>query len=71
MEYIDLNVYVLRQNYTKRELINYANSFYDSGKIKNLSLVLNYVDFTNNYGYNYNYNYDYEFDYDSSYYDED
>ena len=70
MEYIDLNVYVLRQNYTKRELINYANSFYDSGKIKNLSLVLNYVDFTNNYGYNYNYNYDYELDYDSSYYED-
>ena len=70
MEYIDLNVYVLRQNYTKRELINYANSFYESGKIKNLSLVLNYVDFKNNYGYNYNYKYDYEFDYDSSYYED-
>ena len=72
MEIVDLNIYVLRQNYTKRELLNYANSFYDSEKIKNISIILNDVDFSNNYAYNYGYNYgyDYGFNYSQGYYDE-
>ena len=45
MEIVDLNIYILRQNYTKRELLNYANSFYDSEKIKNISLILNDMTF--------------------------
>ena len=34
MELVDLNIYIFRQNFTKRELLNFANSFYDSEKIK-------------------------------------
>ena len=59
MELVDLNVYIFRQNYTERELLNYANSLYDSEKIKNLSIILNDVDFSNHYAYNYGYNYGY------------
>ena len=73
MELVDLNIYIFRQNFTKRELLNFANSFYDSEKIKNLSIILNDVDFSNYYAYNYGYNYGYNFgyNYDESYYDED
>ena len=73
MELVDLNIYIFRQNFTKRELLNFANSFYDSEKIKNLSIILNDVDFSNHYAYNYGYNYGYNFgyNYDESYYDED
>ena len=73
MELVDLNIYIFRQNFTKRELLKFANSFYDSEKIKNLSIILNDVDFSNHYAYNYGYNYGYNFgyNYDESYYDED
>ena len=68
MESVDLNIYILRQNYTKRELLFYANSFYDSEKLKNISIILNDVDFSENYAYNYAYIYGYNYDY-SGYYD--
>ena len=68
MESVDLNIYILRQNYTKRELLFYANSFYDSEKLKNISIILNDVDFSDNYAYNYAYIYGYNYDY-SGYYD--
>ena len=73
MEIVDLNVYILRQNYTERELLNYANSLYDSEKIKNISIILNDVDFSNNYAYKYSYNYGYNFGYNYGveYYEED
>ena len=73
MEIVDLNVYILRQNYTERELLNYANSLYDSEKIKNISIILNDVDFSNNYAYKYSYNYGYNFayNYGVEYYEED
>ncbi len=73
MEIVDLNIYIFRQNYTKREFLNYANSFYDSEKIKNISIILNDVDFSNSYAYNYGYIYGYKYDYDygSGYYDEE
>ena len=68
MESVDLNIYILRQNYTKRELLFYANSFYDSEKLKNISITLNDVDFSDNYAYNYAYIYGYNYDY-SGYYE--
>ncbi|MFL2569871.1 MAG: polysaccharide biosynthesis tyrosine autokinase [Flavobacteriales bacterium] len=73
MEIVDLNIYVMRQNYTKRELLNYANSYYDSEKLKNISIILNDVDFSNNYVYNYGYKYDYNYSYNygGGYYDEE
>ena len=73
MELVDLNIYILRQHYTKRELLNYANSFYDLKKIKNISIILNDVDFSNIYVYNYGYNYAYNlgYNYGGGYYDED
>tara|TARA_Y100000991_G_scaffold204720_1_gene180444 strand:- start:2 stop:2329 length:2328 start_codon:yes stop_codon:yes gene_type:complete len=73
MDIVDLNIYVVRHNYTKLGLLDYMNNFYNSNKIKNISILLNDVDFLNTYGYKYGYNYgyDYIYNYDNSYYDED
>jgi len=73
MDIVDLNIYVVRHNYTKLGLLDYMNNFYDSNKIKNISILLNDVDFLNTYGYKYGYNYgyDYIYNYDNTYYDED
>ncbi|MBH83081.1 MAG: hypothetical protein CMP70_00190 [Flavobacteriales bacterium] len=73
MDIVDLNIFIVRHNYTKLGLLDYMNNFYDSNKIKNISILLNDVDFLNTYGYKYGYNYgyDYIYNYDNSYYDED
>lgn len=49
----DLNLYIVRQNYSKREFLNQINDFYKTSKLTNLSIVLNDVDKSsnNNYGY--------------------
>ena len=76
MNLVDLNIYVFRQNYTKSGLLNYVNNFYDNEKLKNLSILLNDVDFSSRYGYNYGYNYGYKYGYNyefnyGGYYDEE
>ena len=39
MEFVDLNLYIIRQNYTKKELLNFVNSFYDTKRLKNISII--------------------------------
>ena len=75
MNLVDLNVYVLRQNYTKSGLLNFINNFYDNEKLKNLLHLLNDANFQVVMaiimvitmviiGYNYEFNY-------GGYYDEE
>ena len=66
MDIVDLNIYVVRHNYTKLGLLDYMNNFYDSNKIKNISILLNDVDFLNTYGYKYGYNYGYDYIYNTT-----
>lgn len=49
----DLNLYVVRQGYSKREFLRQANDLYSTSKLHNLSLVVNGVDnsTSHNYGY--------------------
>jgi capsular exopolysaccharide synthesis family protein len=49
----DLNLYVVRENYSKREYINQINDFNKSSKLSNLSIILNDVhsNSNNHYGY--------------------
>ena len=72
IDIVDLNIYITRYNFTKSGLLDYINNLYDSNKIKNISILLNDVDVSNNYGYKYGYNYgyDYNYNYGNSYYDE-
>jgi len=64
-KYADYTIYILRQNYTPREVVRVADEVYAAGKIKNMSLVLNDVYRTGpgygsgQYGYGYGYGYGY------------
>lgn len=56
----DVVVYVVRSEYTPKDLIDFANKQMYEGKIKNVGFVLNDVSNTEGgYGYNYGYGYGY------------
>lgn len=71
MEKVDLNIYIIRQNYTHSKYLNFINDMHESKKVKNLSILLNSTTFDLGYGFSYyNYNsYDYGYN-DKSYYSE-
>lgn len=55
----DATVYVTRSKYTEKDLISFANTNIDAGKIKNVGFVINdvsknYFGYGNKYGYGYN-----------------
>lgn len=68
MEKVDLNLYITRYSTTQKELLNFINTFYEKGTLKNLSIILNDIDFSKSSGYNYAYDYEYYTSYDSDYY---
>lgn len=68
MNYSDSGIYIVRQNYTSKILIENAQEMYNSGKIKNISILFNDVKVTK-YGYSYGYGYGYG--YGHGYYEED
>ena len=74
MEKVDLNIYIIRQNYTHSNYLNYVNDLHESKKIKNLSILLNSTTFDLGFGlsyYNYHaYDYGYNYANNSSYYSE-
>jgi capsular exopolysaccharide synthesis family protein len=55
----DATLYLVRANYTEKNLLNYSKSLFESGKLKNIAYVLNDVDTNKSYGYGYNYGYNY------------
>lgn len=63
--FADLTLYIIRQNYTKKEMINLLNIRIKRGELKNVSIVFN--DFMNKakFGYSYGYGYGYGYGYNS------
>ncbi|MFM7016496.1 MAG: GumC family protein [Bacteroidota bacterium] len=59
MPYSDVNLYIVRQGYSRIEFLKSLNELYEEGKFKNLSIVLNDSDFSRTYGYGYGHNYGY------------
>jgi len=55
----DATLYVVRANYTDKNLLNFSNELFEKGKLKNMAYVLNGVGASKSYGYNYNYGYNY------------
>ena len=80
MKYTDVNLFIVRQNYTTKEILRFINGLYKNGRINNLYLVLNdvvsgsgvygYGKYSYGYGYNYGYNYN-SYIGNSEYFDED
>lgn len=71
-EFADHTLFIVRQNYTPRHLLKTVNDFYATGKLKNVSLVLNDIYRSGpGYGYGYGYSYGYGYnDKDNGYYSE-
>lgn len=67
-KFVDHTVFVLRQNYSPKEFVHSINEYYQSGKLKNMSILLNDIyksglgygygqGYAFNYGYSYGYGY--------------
>ena len=57
MNYADINVFILRENYSKKDYIKTINNYYSQGKVKNLCILLNDAGTNQRYGYGYGYGY--------------
>jgi hypothetical protein len=58
MKYTDFNLYVVRQNYTKKGLLTYVNEMYKKERLGDLHLVFNDIkEGSGAYGYGYSYGY--------------
>lgn len=65
-KYVDHTVFVLRQNYSPKEFVRSIDEYYKSGKLKNMSILLNDIyksglgyGYGQGYAYNYGYGYGY------------
>jgi capsular exopolysaccharide synthesis family protein len=63
----DVVLFVTRCNHTDKEVLNFVKDTIDSGKVKNIGLILNGLGATNSYGYGYAYNYSYKYGYGYKY----
>jgi capsular exopolysaccharide synthesis family protein len=75
-KFVDHTVFVLRQNYSPKEFVKSIDEYYRSGKLKNMSILLNDIYKTGlgyGYGQGYAYHYGYSYGYGTkggSYYEE-
>ncbi|MEO5570899.1 MAG: polysaccharide biosynthesis tyrosine autokinase [Bacteroidia bacterium] len=70
MNHSHINIYIIRENYSKHEFIRSLNELYEEEKLKNICIVLNDSDFKRSYGYGYGHHYGY-LNGGSGYYEED
>jgi len=55
----DATIYLVRADYTEKNLLEFSKGLSKSGKLKNMAYVLNDVGSSKAYGYSYNYGYGY------------
>lgn len=63
VEYVDATIYIIRQNFTKKDMLSLINDKYKKGEMKNISFVLNYYIHKKRQGYGYGYGYGYDYGY--------
>ncbi|HEU5292553.1 MAG TPA: polysaccharide biosynthesis tyrosine autokinase [Cyclobacteriaceae bacterium] len=61
-KFVDHTVFVMRQNYSPKDFVKSIDDYYRSGKIKNISILLNDI-YKSGLGYGYGQGYSYEFGY--------
>ncbi|MBA7587781.1 hypothetical protein ES708_29822 [subsurface metagenome] len=66
-QYTDTNIFIVRQKYSSKNVIQYIDELYNKKNIKNLSLLVNDVKISSYYGYGYGYGYGYDYGYDYGY----
>lgn len=67
-QYSDVTLYIVRQNYTKKEMISLLNTRVKRGELANASIILNGLENKAKYGTQYRYGYGYG-NYDNGYYE--
>lgn len=65
-EYVDITLYIIRQQYTLLKQMDFISELYETGKLRNISIVVNDVKMGGRYGY-YGYNYGYGYSYSYKY----
>jgi capsular exopolysaccharide synthesis family protein len=65
-KFVDHTVFVMRQNYSPKEFVKSINEYYQSGKLKNVSILLNDI-YKSGLGYGYGQGYAYNYGYSSGY----
>ena len=66
-KFIDQSIYVVRSNYTTKEIAKTIDDFNKQGKLVSANLVLNSVGISSLYGYGYGYGYSYSYNYGYGY----
>ncbi len=69
MNYSHVNVYIVRENYSRKEYVQALNENFEQGKFNNMSIILNDSGLNGTYGNSYGYSYGYHTG--SGYYDDD
>lgn len=73
--YADANIFVVRQNYSNKNVIDLINDFQRNNKLPNMSILVNDVKLSgyygNSYGYGYGSGYGYGYGYGENYYDDE
>ncbi|RXM48178.1 polysaccharide biosynthesis tyrosine autokinase [Flavobacterium sp. YO12] len=70
VQYADVTLYIVRQNYTKKDMITLLNNRIERGEISNASIILNSYENKAKYGSTYGYGYGYGA-YANGYHDEE
>ena len=71
-QYADVTLYITRQNFTKKEMINLLNNRVSRGELSNVSIILNGFENKAKYGAGYGYGYGYGYGaYSNGYHEDD
>ncbi|MBT7620661.1 MAG: polysaccharide biosynthesis tyrosine autokinase, partial [Flavobacteriales bacterium] len=58
MKMSNINLYIVRHNYTKENMLNIINDLHNSEQVKNINIIINdYIVSSSSYGYGYGYGY--------------
>jgi len=58
-QFSDATIYLVRANFTEKNLLDFSKDLYTSGKLKNMAYVINSVGASKSHAYSYNYGYGY------------
>lgn len=58
-ELADATLYLVRAEYTEKNLLDFSRNLHETGRLKNMAYVINGVGASRSYGYTYNYGYSY------------
>ncbi len=71
-KYSDVTLYIMRQNYTKKDMVTLLNNRHKRGELNNVSIIFNGYENKAKYGYAYGYGYGYSYaHYSDGYHDDE